>query len=225
MRACITALAALVGCGDPLVGAAYEGTPRITLGGTVIQPGTRIPGMHGPLALSVFWIGADSGAAPVEQAARLDSGVAQYAMTLFDAPPAGAAGFSDLSGGAALALGVIALYADRDGDGALSLSRDLLLGASAQHVIAFSERGVDEGMPAHTLTGTLSAGYHVLAHQVPSQCAFVRAATCPPEGALGEVADRSAITLSLWPQPEDVVVPAPALARGAAAGSIWTPTP
>jgi hypothetical protein len=205
------------------VGTRYEGTPRITVGGTVIQGNVRVPAMHGPLALSVFWIGADSGAAPVEQASRLDSGVAQYSMTLFDAPPAGAAGFSALAGGGALALGVIALYADKDGDGALDLSTDLLLGASAQHLLVFSERGVSEDSAAFTLTGTLSPGYHALVHESESRCAFVRAAECAPEGSLREAKNQDAITLTLWPDAESVVVPAPAVARGPTPASIWTP--
>ena len=99
----------LVGCGDPLVGPTYSGTPLFSLGGAVIQPDARVPSSHGGLQLGVFWVGGDG---QVEQRARLDSGLAEYTLTLFDAPPESAFGFESLDPDRTLAIGVMFLYAE-----------------------------------------------------------------------------------------------------------------
>lgn len=207
-------------CGDPLIGSRFAGTPDVSLGGAVRLADLRVPGDHGELALRVFWIGAPSGGgAPVEQEARLDSGFAEYSMTLFDAPPPGASAFSSLLDGAPLALGVIALYADRNGNGALELDEDLLLGATAQHLLVFAGATITEGDPAAALLGAIPAGYHVFEHDRESACHFVDAASCAPEGGLARVSALDKVALSIWSEPEKVIVPAPAIASGGA--SVW----
>lgn len=213
---------ALAGCGDPLVGPSYVGTPELEVHGVVMQANARIPSAHGALRLSVFWIGAvGGGGGAVEQEARLESGLAEYSMKLFDAPAAEASGFGALMPDSSLALGVIALYADKDEDGRLDLGADLLLGASAQHLVVFAGRAIAPGSPAAALLGPLGAGYHVVQHDRPSSCHFVDAARCAPEGGLVEVVRPSTVALTLWQFPEEVVVPAPALASG----TIWSLSP
>lgn len=207
----------LAGCGEPLVGSSYLGTELFKLGGVVVQPNHRIPAMHGALALSLFWIGGQAASdARVEQHAQLDSGFSEYSMTLFDPPPAGAAGFSDLLPGGELSIGVIVLYADKDTSGSLDLASDLLLGASADHVVVFASAPVSAGTPAAALLGELDAGYHTYRNDGPSSCRFVEAASCAPQGTL--TATTGPVSLSLWPTAEEVVVPAPAARQG----TIWT---
>lgn len=213
---------ALAGCGDPLVGPSYVGTPELEVRGVVRQAGSRIPSAHGPLKLSVFWIGAaGGGGGAVEQEARLESGIAEYSMKLFDAPTSEASGFTALMPDSPLALGVIALYADKDDNGRLDLSTDLLIGASAQHLVVFAGRAIAAESPAAALLGSLGPGYHVVQHDRASSCHFVDAARCAPEGGLVEVVQPSTVALTLWQFPEEVVVPAPALS----AGTIWSLTP
>lgn len=213
---------ALAACGDPLVGPSYVGTPELEVHGVVRQANSRIPSAHGALRLSVFWIGAvGGGGGGVEQEARLESGLAEYSMKLFDAPAEGASGFGSLMPDSPLALGVIALYADKNENGRLDLDADLLLGASAQHLVVFAGRAIAAGSPAAALLGPLGAGYHVVEHDRPSLCHFVDAARCAPEGGLVEVARPSTVALTLWELPEQVVVPAPALAGG----TVWSLSP
>ncbi|MCC7380356.1 MAG: hypothetical protein IT384_00895 [Deltaproteobacteria bacterium] len=223
MRATLTLLVlASAGCGDPLVGSSYLGTAEIEVRGVVLQGSPRIPAEHGELKLSVFWIGAQGSAGPIEQEARLESGLAEYSMKLFDAPSAEAGGFSDLLPGSTLAIGVIALYADKDEDGKLDVEKDLLLGAGAQHLLVFAGSAVDGAAPAGALLGSLAPGYHVVMQAMPGNCRFVEAEGCAAEGTLVEADDPLHVSLTLWAHPEDVVVPAPALVRGEVSGSIWT---
>lgn len=220
--ACVLGLA-LAACGDPLVESSYVGTPQLTVRGVVQQVSDmRIPAMHGPLALSVFWIGTGTTATPpLEQEARLDSGLGEYTMTMFDAPPAEARRFSTLTPGVELAIGVLALYADQDTSGTLALDRDLLLGASAQHVVVFTSADVPGDSRAGRLVGALRAGYHVLVHDRRSACRFYAAQACTAEGALLPAGEAPSVTLTLWDTPDLVVVPAPALD----AGSVWGVAP
>lgn len=211
----------LSACGDPLVSETFVGTPELQLGGVVLQGNSRIPSMHGALALSVFWIGANNDLRPVEQEARLDSGLAEYSMTLFDPPPTEASGFSELVGGAELAIGVIALYADKNEDGALDLTNDLLLGASSQHLLVYAGQEISATSEAAELLGPIAAGYHVYRHEQTSACHFVTASNCAPEGSLLPAENTGAVSLVLWPVPEDVIVPAPLLLYGGTERSVW----
>lgn len=203
-----------------MIGSKFAGTPEVTIRGAVQLGDLRVPGDHGELALRVFWIGAQSdGNGPVEQEARLDSGFAQYSMTLFDAPPPASGAFSELLGGAPLGLGVIALYADKNGNGTLELENDLLLGATAQHLLVFAGAAIEEGAPAASLLGAIPAGYHVFEHDRPSECHFVDAVSCAPEGGLTRLLSNDFVALTIWSEPEKVIVPAPAISAGGA--SVW----
>lgn len=200
---------ALVACGDPVVTEHYAGTPVFEIGGAVVQANARIPASHGVSSARLFWIGAAPGDG--EQAATLGSGLAEFSITLFDPPPSSAAAFSDLVSAGTLGIGVIALYADTDDDQTFDPTQDRLLGASAQHVVVHASEGVASGDPAEAVFGLLSPGYHLFVHDQPSQCRFVDAATCPPEGSVSPAPNRGDVTLTLWSQPEEVRVPAPAL--------------
>jgi hypothetical protein len=211
----------LAACGDPVVSETFVGTPELELGGVVRQANARIPSTHGNLVLSVFWIGANNDARPVEQDARLGSGLAEYSMTLFDPPPVSAGTFSELLDGAELAIGVIALYADKNDDGALDLTNDLLLGASEQHLLVYAGKEISASSPAAQLLGPISAGYHVYRHEQQSLCQFVSAASCSPEGTLVPATDVGAVSLVLWPEPEQVIVPAPLVLYQGTEMSVW----
>ncbi len=206
----------LVACGDPLVTERFEGTPTFELGGAIVQANARIPASHGTASARLFWIGAspDDG----EQVATLGAGFAEFSMTLFDPPPASAAAFSDRVDRGALGIGVIAVYADTDDDGRFDPDQDRLLGASAQHVVVHSSEGVGVDDPAYDVLGAVAPGYHVYEHDTPSACRFVDAAACPPEGGLVLADDARNVTLTLWMEPGEVRVPAPAIDGD---NSIW----
>lgn len=206
----------LAGCGAPLVGEDFSGTPVFSIRGAVVQANPRIPASHGVVSARLFWIGADPAAA--EQSARLDADLAEFSMTLFEPPPAAATAFDGLVGSGRLGLGVIGLYADTDDDQRYDPDVDRLLGASAQHVVVFASEGVPAGSPAEALLGVLEPGYALYVHDAPSECRFVEASTCAGEGDLRTAESLEDVTLTLWGAPEEVRVPAPRLEPGA---SIW----
>jgi hypothetical protein len=198
-------------CGDPLVGPEFVGTPELSIQGGVEQRGGRLPVDHGAITLGVFWIrSSTTGATRLEQETQVEPSLAAYTLRLFDAPPAEALRFADGQVG----LGVIVLYADRDGSGAFERARDLVLGAAPQHVVAYA-RDATSPVPGQP-TAALPIGYSVLVHDVASRCAFSAAELCRPEGGLAPT--RSVrVPLVLWDDPSVVVVPAPALG----ARSVW----
>ncbi|MBK6686627.1 MAG: hypothetical protein IPG45_19315 [Deltaproteobacteria bacterium] len=202
------ALGGLLACGDPLVGPEYSGTPLFSLGGAVIQPDARVPSSHGGLELGVFWVGGDG---QVEQRARLDSGLAEYTLTLFDPPPVSAFGFVSLVPDRTLAIGVMVLYADGDQVSGLDPGNDLILGAAAQHLLVYLAAPLPEGGAGASVFGPLAAGYHLFAQGEPSTCHFLDAEVCPAQGLPAAADPGLAVPLSLWSRPEQVLVPAPAL--------------
>jgi len=209
-------------CGQPLVASEFSGTPVFTVGGAVNSSSARVPANHGPLELSVFWVGARAqGSLQVEQSAQLDSGLGAFSMTLFDPPSVEASGFSDLVLSGQLALGVIVLYADKDSSGGLELSQDLLLGASARHVVVHTTEPISADAPAADLVGAIEPGYHLFYLEGPAGCRFVDAAECPSEGLLVPAPDLGAVSLSLWATPQEVLVPAPGRPATEPEGSIW----
>lgn len=204
----LLALGILSGCGDPLVGPGYSGTPLFSLGGAVIQPDLRVPSSHGDLRLGVFWVGGDG---QVEQRARLDSGLAEYTLTLFEPPPDSAFGFLSLVPADTLAIGVMVLYAEVDPGGGFDPSSDLILGAAAQHLLVYVAEALVEGGAGASVFGPRGPGYHLFAQTEPSRCHLLEASGCPAQG-LPQAADPNLpVPLSLWSRPDQVLVPAPAL--------------
>lgn len=222
MKKLLCLVSLCLSCGQPLVASEFSGTPVFTVGGAVNSSSARVPANHGPLELSVFWVGAPSqGSLQAEQSAQLDSGLGAFSMTLFDPPTVEASGFSDLVLSGQLALGVIVLYADKDSSGGLELSQDLLLGASARHVVVHATEPITASDPAAELVGALEPGYHLFYLEGPAGCRFVDAAQCPSEGRLVPAPDLGAVSLSLWATPQEVIVPAPGRPSTEPEGSIW----
>ncbi len=214
-------LALASGCGDPLVGPQYLGEQVFAVGGSVVQMGGRIPASHGELKLSLFWIGGGADA-QVEQSAELGSGLASFSLTLFDPPPAAASTFGDLRGdGGRLGLALIALYADADADGRLDRDSELLLGASARHLIGWTDGPLPAGSAAASLLGTVGRGYQLFEYDGPDACALVSAASCAGAGRLAPVVATSTVVLTLWDAPEAVMVPSPALGPAPTPTTIW----
>lgn len=217
MRRVVLFASMLAACGDPLVTEQYAGTPTFEIGGAIVQANARIPASHGVASARLFWIGAAS--LDGEQPAELGAGFAEFSMTLFDPPPPAAAAFSDRVDVGTLGIAVVAVYADTNDDALFDPEVDRLLGASAQHVVVYTSDGVDAEDPAHAFLGALEPGYHVFEHDRASTCRFVLAADCAPEGGLVRSEDTGDVTLTLWAEPGDVQVPAPALDADV---SIWS---
>lgn len=215
-------IALTTGCGDPLVGPQYLGERVFEIGGSVVQRGGRIPSSHGAINLSLFWIGGSGDLAKVEQSAELGSGLASFSLTLFDPPPAEASTFGDLRGDQGrLGLALIALYADQDADGRFDQESELVLGASARHLIGWTDSALPAGSAAAGLLGTVGRGYQLFEYDGPEGCSLTSAASCPGVGKLAPVAATSTVVLSLWDAPEAVEVPSPALGAEPMPTTIW----
>lgn len=198
----------LLGCGDPLIGPGYSGTPAFTVGGTVLQGNLRVPASHGALELGVFWIAQP---AQVEQQARLEAGLAEYHLTLFEPPPPSAFGFDSLAPAETLAIAVMVLYAEVDGRPGLTSDGDLVLGASAQHLLVYADPGLTPGPTLAAALPGLTPGYQLYAQSETSTCTFDRATTCTAAGPPVRVDTLDQVPLTLWPTPAEVRVPSPAL--------------
>lgn len=218
----------LVGCGDPLVGETFLGTPVFSIEGAVVMtPTARTPTDHGDVQISLFWIGVNSLYQPtigVEQRAELTSGLGEYSMTLFDPPPDDSTTFSDLlDSDGEFGLALVVVYADGNGDQVLDLGVDTLLGASQQHLIGYANRPLEVTDRASDIVGTIEAGYHLFEHDQSSACRFVEAASCEGEGNLRLVPNDTRVVLTLHQDAANVIVPAPRLVpMGTVRESIWS---
>ncbi len=215
-------LAFVAACGDPVVGPEFLGTPMFSVEGAVEQTAPLAPQSQDSLRLSLFWIGFDSRTRqrpPIEQRTTVDDGLAQFRMTLFDAPKDDALTFDELTEGAAgVGLALIVLYADNNTNGALNSYNgaledgpDTVLGASATHLVAFANASVPAGSPAGLMLGPIGPGYHLFSNVGQATCTFVDAVGCQGQGGLARVEDPGAanVVLTLHPEPAAVQVPNP----------------
>ena len=207
-------------CGDPIVGSDYLGTPEFTVRGSVVQPRGAVNVPAENLRLSLFWIGFDSRnrQRPVhEQHTSLDQAFAAFRMTVFDPPPRDALTFEDLSeGGAPIGFALIVLYADNNANGALNSytplpedGPDVVLGASASHLVVYSDGTTTPGSRANTMLGTIGPGFHLFANTGGSTCAFTESENCKGQGRLTQVGLDESITLTLHGDVAQVLVPNP----------------
>lgn len=205
-------MALLGGCGDPIVGDDYLGTPVFALQGAVVQ---AAPAPVTDPRLSLFWIGFDSRThdrSVVEQRTTLDAAFARFELAVFDAPPPEALAFD----GAGIALLVV--YADGNDNGALNADLrssdtgpDTILGASPTHLVVYVKDRLTSTGRAVDILGDLEPGYHLFETD-DSSCAFARAFDCVGVGALRKVApDDAALFIRLESSADAVMVPNPAV--------------
>jgi len=226
-RASWIAFIAAAACGDPLVGPDFLGTPAFGLSGDVQRPEVGASPADENLRLSLFWIGFDSTSSRlpvIEQHTLLGAGLASFELTLFDAPPEEALRFGDLTGSADIDVGIalIVLYADRNANELLNAensrleeSPDVVLGASMDHLVVYTTHAIEQGTAAWDLLGELEAGYHLYSNAGGRTCPFTQNQSCIGEGPLARVDPESeTVVLTLWPTPEQVLVPNPAVPRG-----------
>lgn len=216
------AMVCTVGCGDPLVGEDYLGTPLFEVHGGVQRVSVgREPADHGEVRLSLFWIGFDSASEQrdvVEQRTDLDPALAGFSMAAFDAPPEEALTFD--GGTAAVGIALIVLYADGNANEQLNAAEtpetgpDVLLGASETHVVAYADRPVTDGSPAAAILGTVGPGFHLFENSGAHTCPFTSPDGCDGRGALTAVEPEAAnVVLTLHDDARAVRVPNPEVPR------------
>lgn len=214
--------AGFAGCGDALVGETFLGSPLFRVEGAVQRAEVgREPTDHGEVRLSLFWIGfdrPDEARDVVEQRTDLDPALGGFEMAAFDIPPEDALAFDGgAPGGDEVAVGfaLLVLYADGNANAQLnaggdSSGPDVLLGASASHVVVYADGPVDIGSPAGEITGAIDAGYHLFENAGGHVCPFSATRGCAGRGVVVEVDPTQAnVVLTLYDRPEQVVVPSP----------------
>lgn len=218
----------LAGCGDALVGPEFKGRPLFQMSGPIVQVNARVPTSHGDVRLAVFWAGSTPDQAlnlTQEQSADLEGQLAAYRMQLFDEPAADATTLSRLvqAPEGRLGLGVVVLYAERDGEPGYSPETDFLLGATEDHLIAWSATDIAVESAAHRLLGPMNSGFALYRYDGPADCAFVAVNQCEGKGSLTQVSLQSEVTLTLIGEPAGVLVPSPPLDPEATVrDSIWS---
>lgn len=167
---------ALAGCGDVLADGDYPGEPLLVVTGQVLVEDS-IPDDVSP-SVALFWTeaGADNRSeTAVEVTTRFPS---FYELRVYQ-PPDDADFFEDPRGDH-LALAVVLLYDDADGDGQLGAAPDAVIGAAEEsHVVWFTE---PPGAAPDTPTGA-----YTVAHGVPTCAGGPPPDTGgPPEAGVGE---------------------------------------
>ncbi len=227
-RAAILLSISLAGCGDALVGAEFKGRPLFQMSGPIVQVNARVPTSHGAVRLAVFWAGSTPNQElnlNQEQSADLESQLAAYRMQLFDEPAADATTLSNLveKPEGRLGIGVVVLYAERDGIQGYSPATDFLLGATEDHLIAWSATDVAPDTGAHRLLGPMKSGFALYRYESPASCPFLSVNQCEGSGELTQVSLESEVTLTLIGEPAGVLVPSPLLdPQGTIRDSIWS---
>ena len=85
--------------------------------------------------------------------------------------------------------------------------------------MVFAGATVRAGSAVESSLGAIGPGYHLYAVDRPGSCRFVGASDCPASGALTRLEETDRVPLTLWPEPSEVLVPAPSLGPGGE--SIW----
>lgn len=217
----VTALALLAGCGGPLVGDEYLGTPALRLEGSVtVEP--WVPEPDNP-RVSLFWLGYDTTSlarSSLEQRTVVDDRFpAAFSLAVLDAPPAEALAYVDPETGARLGVAFVAVYSDENGNGMMNsdpldapAGPDRLIGASSRHLVAYATAGIELGSSLGALLALgLSPGYHLMESAAPeATCNYAAELSCAGEGRLAEVPAGTRLELTVAGDPRSVVLPRPA---------------
>ena len=153
--------AVLAGCGDGLVNSAYRGEPILRLEGALISIGPGAPNTgDAEILVSVFWNRSINTTPPdfieqtsVSTAIRFPQG---FELRVFE-PPLDEHFLVDDT---RVAVGMLLLYADMDGNGSFTQGRDIVMGGNGQSGLAYATEAIPK---ASSPTGTdLPIGFSLL---------------------------------------------------------------
>lgn len=134
------------GCGDALVDGDYRGEPLITIRGEILQD-EPLGAVEGPVLVSVFWGANTRSMSPrVEQAVNVRTEFpSRYTLDVYQ-PPSAEVMFETPREKQTIAMGLILLYADGDGDEIFDPEVDALIGTSQSSVLLWVEDNPEESM-------------------------------------------------------------------------------
>ncbi len=217
----------LAGCGDPLVGDRFLGTPMLTLSGQVtVRPGVSEPSRP---RLSLFWLGFDTtdlSRSAMEQRVEVENRFpAAFSMAVFDPPPVEAMPYHEPGDpDARVGVAFLAVYADLNDNGIMNSDSfvaqgpDQLIGASPHHVLVYTSKGLPEGTQKAALLGVpLEPGYTLLVSdsvdaRADTSCGYGADLQCGQgEATLTPTTpDTTDLELEITGNPQTVVLPKPA---------------
>jgi len=129
---------AVSGCGDPLRGVEYQGTPMLTVEGQVVIMQSMID-LQGEVRVALYWSSVQEHGQQHQQEVTIDTNFpARYQLTLFTPPPDEVIrenGRMPLP----VAIGVPLLYEDQDGDGKFDADSDLVLGGAHSALVIYMD--------------------------------------------------------------------------------------
>ena len=135
----------LVACGDPLVGAGYQGVPLMQLGGQVIIDDV-MDEPQGEIRVAVYWSSRGEHGLEHQQETRVGTSFpANYTLTLYTPPPDEVL-YQPPHAGAPMAIGVPIVYDDIGGDGGFS-DGDTVLGGSQDVLILYAMEAEEHQPP------------------------------------------------------------------------------
>ncbi len=151
LRAAVGTALLMAACGDPAVDGAYEGQARFEVNGLVCAIGAMD---SSTTAMGIAWTtlapDATRSATIPGEAQPLDAHAlpADFALSLFDVPPAGTTSAIRTFGGLYdVAIGIPVMFDDVDGDGTLAQGSEPVLGVARGQLVLYSERAVVDGRP------------------------------------------------------------------------------
>lgn len=153
-------LVALCGC-DAFVTGQYQGDPLLTLEGSIlVSEQARLDG-DVPIRVSIFWVQSElEGLEDLEVVGEQTVGAraaqpAQYTLEIYH-PPAASALMTTHNG--TMAIAVVLIYEDVNGDGRRDPAREAVLGGSGQYAVLYTPHGLSEDV----FEVALAPGYHVM---------------------------------------------------------------
>jgi len=217
----LMAVATLAGCGGPLVGDGFLGTPALRLEGQVsVKP--YAPEPENP-RVSLFWLGYDTSnlaRSSLEQRVVVDNRFpASFSLAVFDPPPDEARPFVEPETGARLGVAFVAVYADLNDNGMMNsdpleapAGPDMLIGASDRHLVVWADDPVETGSVLGALLAVgIGAGYHLMESTTPeARCNYGDGLGCAGEARVAEVAPDTRLELHVEGDPRAVALPKPA---------------
>lgn len=134
----------LFGCGDALVDGDYRGEPLITIRGEILQD-EPLGAVDGRVLVSVFWGANTQSTSPqVEQAVNVRTEFPSRYMLDVYLPPSTEVMFVTPREAQTIAMGLILLYSDSDGDEIYDPAVDTLIGTSRSSVLIWVEENPED---------------------------------------------------------------------------------
>ncbi len=177
LLACATVVS-VAACGDAIVGAGYQGEPMMMLSGQVLVE-EEMREASGEIRVALFWSSPEGTNGPQheQEVAITTSFPAHYALTLYTPPPDEVL-YQPEHVESPVAIGLVMLYEDVDGDELFDSGVEEVLGGSQDVLVLFNPEAMEHHPPPEDDTsapipedtdeprpeenGAIEPGYHAV---------------------------------------------------------------